>query len=439
MQINICYFFMYLFEALIIYYYCSCLFEKKCSRTITISSISICYFVEFLLSYFHNPLINTCLFIIFSFLIIAFLYKCRILNSLFHSLVLTAAMTGTELLIVPLFTNDFWKEQSLFHNRIIQAPLCKLSYFIVVNILIQFFKCRQLENKYTSIANSVLIIIAFLTYFILYSIISLFIENPYDIKQRTVMIIDAFFILLINILASWIYTFTLKKSGESTELKYMLIKEKDYCRYYQALIKEDEQHNILIHDIKKHLQSIMLLNNDQDYNKVSEYIGHLLDDYELLTPVNICDNKMLNSLCNRYRDLFRNNNINFHTDIRKKCLLDIPENELTSLICNLLDNAFEACIGIPNAFIELNIYKKLGFTYINVINSCIKNPIDSSSRKLISTKKYNSNSGIMHGMGLKSVEQILMQHNGSLEFHYDEDMNEFHITLSLQEYIIFHK
>ena len=177
----------------------------------------------------------------------------------------------------------------------------------------------------------------------------------------------------------------------------------------------------------------MLLNEDHDYEHISTYIGHLLSDYELLSPVNISDNKMLNSICNRYHDICRDNNIAFHTDIRKKCLLDLPENELTSIICNLLDNAFEASVGIPDAYIELNIYKRHDFTYINVINTCIKNPIDPFSGRLISRKNSVQHSYIMHGVGLKSVEQIALRHNGSMEFHYDAEMTEFHITLSLQD------
>ena len=432
MTINICYFFIYCLEAFIFSYYCYCLFERKYSQGVTLSAVIFCYFIQYILSYFHNPLVNTGLFVILNLLIIAIFFKCSIVNALFHSFILTAAMTGTELLIAPMFTNNFWKEQSMLYNLTIQAPLCKLTYFIVVIIIIQFFKNRHSENKYTTIASAVLIIIAFLTYFILYSLISLFIEYPYDMNQRIVMIIDAFFILIINILASWIYGFTLKKSVENAQLEYLLLKEKDYCNYYQALIKEDEQHNILIHDIKKHLQSIMLLNDERDHEHITSYIGHLLSDYEILSPVNISDNKMLNSICNRYRDICRNNNVAFHTDIRKGCLLELPENELTSIICNLLDNAFEASSGIPGAYIELNIYKKVDFTYINVINTCISNPIDPASGKLTSSKRSIPGSGIIHGIGLKSVEEIILRHNGSLDFHYDAEMTEFHITLSLQ-------
>lgn len=43
-------------------------------------------------------------------------------------------------------------------------------------------------------------------------------------------------------------------------MQLMLQKEADTAEYYEMLLSQYENQNILIHDLKKHLQSIELLN-----------------------------------------------------------------------------------------------------------------------------------------------------------------------------------
>lgn len=67
-----------------------------------------------------------------------------------------------------------------------------------------------------------------------------------------------------------------KKNQEYTELHSLLQKQSDFAEYYQVLLKQYENQSILIHDIKKHLQSIDLLNQQKEYDKISAYIQQLI-------------------------------------------------------------------------------------------------------------------------------------------------------------------
>lgn len=48
----------------------------------------------------------------------------------------------------------------------------------------------------------------------------------------------------------------------------------------------------------------------------------------------------------------------FHTDIRSDTVQNIYQHDLTSLFCNLLDNALESADNIPDSFIELTVEKR---------------------------------------------------------------------------------
>ena len=62
-------------------------------------------------------------------------------------------------------------------------------------------------------------------------------------------------------------------------------------------------------------------------------------------------------LC-RYMEQCIKGRITFHADIRKRTVDFIASNDLTSLFCNLLDNAIEAAGIVPNSFIEINTSKR---------------------------------------------------------------------------------
>lgn len=57
------------------------------------------------------------------------------------------------------------------------------------------------------------------------------------------------------------------------EMQLLLQKEANSAEYYQMLLSQNENQNILIHDIKKHLQSIDLLNDKKEHDKISAIYG----------------------------------------------------------------------------------------------------------------------------------------------------------------------
>lgn len=82
-------------------------------------------------------------------------------------------------------------------------------------------------------------------------------------------------------------------------------------------------------------------------------------------------------------------NFAFRVDVRKKLLQNLDYSELTSLFCNLSDNAVEACSNIPDSYIELNITDKenTDITVINIINTCRICPKFNNNGMPVSSKK----------------------------------------------------
>ncbi len=191
---------------------------------------------------------------------------------------------------------------------------------------------------------------------------------------------------------------------------------------------QNENQRILIHDIKKHLQSIAMLNEQKEYAKISAYIRQLVLSPNLNESSRLCDHKMLNSILCRYMQQCTNSHITFHADIRSGTMDFITDNDLTSLFCNLLDNAATAANNIPDSFIEINTSKreKTPFVVITVINSCRKNPFLCTDRQ----RNANKNG---HGFGLKSIRKVVSKYHGNMQMYYNDDVLTFHTIITLRQ------
>lgn len=121
--------------------------------------------------------------------------------------------------------------------------------------------------------------------------------------------------------------------------------------------------------------------------------------------------------------------IDFQTDVRSNTLYFVAENDLISLFCNLLDNAVEAASKYPHASIQLTVTRKepAHLTVITLINSCRINPFQKNGR-LVSTKKDRT----LHGLGLKSVQRIVIRYHGNMQLYYEEQEHLFHAVITLK-------
>lgn len=66
--------------------------------------------------------------------------------------------------------------------------------------------------------------------------------------------------------------------AEQLAMNLSIQKEEADAAYYQDLQKQSENQRILIHDIKRHLNTIHGLANDFNAPGISEYITKLVDD-----------------------------------------------------------------------------------------------------------------------------------------------------------------
>lgn len=293
------------------------------------------------------------------------------------------------------------------------------------------FKGQQKYSQQHDNSTLLLIFIPITTIFIMLTFVGIseiFLLTP--VLNRMISL-SAIFLLTTNLLVFGINQYNQKKTLEYTEMQLLLQKETDFTEYYKMLLSQNENQSILIHDIKKHLQSIELLLTKNECNKAISYIQQLLLSSDLKETARICDQELLNAILSRYKRHCDEKHISFHADIRSGSTEFLSDNDLTSLFCNLLDNSVEAIFNIQDPFIEINTSKreKTPFIVITVINSCLINPFTNSNGTL-STRKSDKHK---HGFGIKSIRKIVSKYHGYMQMYYNPETLSFHTVITLKQ------
>ncbi|MBP3360805.1 MAG: sensor histidine kinase [Clostridia bacterium] len=194
----------------------------------------------------------------------------------------------------------------------------------------------------------------------------------------------------------------------------------------EAFVKEMKT---VRHDIKNQLLTILQYANEGRCDDIKDYVNALTNNYlpnilNYISTDNIAFDAIINSkiaVCSQ-RKIFMEVNIKKDTDI------NIPPVETAVLFGNLLDNAIEAAKDTEEKRISVDICKNASYLVISVTNS-IKSSVLTNNKNLETTKSDTE----LHGIGIKSVKNIVEKYNGMIKFFEEE--NEFccHIMIDTTE------
>ena len=161
----------------------------------------------------------------------------------------------------------------------------------------------------------------------------------------------------------------------------------------------------LTHDYNAHLVSLYGYLNEEAYDRARDYTRELLSHQtERLLAVNT-HNAALDALFNQKAFVADKQGIDLRFVVSDLSGLRIRTSDLTVLISNLMDNAIEACVLLPEDQREIEVRAILEETFFfSVRNRSL--PVKIVDGTIPSTKPDPS----MHGYGLANVRTILARY-----------------------------
>lgn len=176
-----------------------------------------------------------------------------------------------------------------------------------------------------------------------------------------------------------------------------------------------------VHDYKNNIISLTQLAEDGNIEEIKKYLkkeNELIDTKMFYIKTG---NSIVDAMVNTKQKIAEQKGIIFviNVAIPEKCRVN--EIDLANILGNLIDNAIEASEKEENAYIDINIKQNKKFLMI-----VIKNKFKGTLMQDMKTTKDNKK---LHGIGLKSVKNIVEKYDGEISF--DTEQDEFCVTILL--------
>jgi sensor histidine kinase regulating citrate/malate metabolism len=186
------------------------------------------------------------------------------------------------------------------------------------------------------------------------------------------------------------------------------------------------------HDFKNHLNTIngiVELTNEKEVKaRVKDYIKSLNYSTKSIEDIIYINNPTLGAVIYNKLCEAENSNIDFlyfvNNDLKE---LNIKDYELSEILSNLLDNAFEAVRNNDNKQVVLNIINKGNKNIIEIRNRGITIKPENISK--IFKRGFSTKEGKNRGYGLYNVKKIVEHSGGKIQLFFEEDYTIFKILI----------
>ncbi|MFF2875040.1 GHKL domain-containing protein [Gottfriedia sp. NPDC057991] len=351
------------------------------------------------------------LFIIVTLIItVNFSFYGGLSKKLYHTIFFVFIFTQVELglsLTTHIHGNSF--KTNLIYPLLIYFGLNFISLIIVILItkLLLYFKVDY-EIGLSNIEYMLLTIVPTLS-----TVITIWISSFNRTDQKIAFL---FFLLIINFCNMKIYDNLIRKNYLIQ--KYMLIDEqnkfyREYLDKQKELIRlNHDLNNILVNlhtlilcneldEAKKQLNELIAINGSSSYNKFTGCIS-------------------IDSILSSKLDKIKRNDIHYELSLQIPIEIDSNHNsiDLAAVLGNLLDNAIEAVLRIPDQIekvIDINLKYLEGKLLIKIRNTSKSFEVNFSNAILKSEKKVNR-----YGVGISSIKERVSKMNGYYDFSYKE-------------------
>ncbi len=196
---------------------------------------------------------------------------------------------------------------------------------------------------------------------------------------------------------------------------------------YESITEKIEETRKIHHDLKHHVKVISSYIDNHQRQELIDYLAKY-NAYLSANETHIyCENLAVNALLQYFSERSADNCILFSAVTSVPFKISVPDDALTVIIGNLLENAVEACQSEPpnTAKITVRIKTDPDFIYINVSNTYHGEIQKNSDGSFLSTKHHG------RGIGLHSVQSIVSKYHGTVRFDYRNDVFSVYAILSM--------
>lgn len=375
----------------------------------------------------NNVAVNIIFGFLVNYVILKLGFKVNVKSAVFHSVLLAGVLTATEFIGILLISGFFGINIADYRSNDVlyaMAAVIAKTLYLISCLVISNFTSR--EKQHIDHGHSwYLLISPFSSVYIIVLIAKLSLLVDISGTLAYACIGGSVLLFISDIMVFAVYENMQRKSEEIMKVNMERQREDINRDYYAVLDKQNENMHIMVHDIKNHLGVIESI---ADNDKVTAYIGELCSNIGKYYAVSqLTGNKMLDIIIGKYTALCSKNGLDFNAKALTSNLSFVHDSDISAMVGNLLDNAFEAAKQAENGKIEFSLYTIDGKScVVSVINTALTAP-KCENETLVSAKPDAQS----YGYGIKSIKKTAEKYGGSYSWFYDDKNREFHAMVIL--------
>lgn len=319
-------------------------------------------------------------------------------------------------------TISIWFEYTLFFTSGFASALLFLT---IVRIMVHF---RLYKNDTMPRLHAFYMITA-----ILIPLGSIFLAHYIARKLSWRSLVAAVVLLLINVSIFSLYDHLIHLMQEQHNTQLIEQQNRAYRSELEVMQQSQMRLRFLRHDMKNHLFQIQHYLEIHDMDGLYNYISDAEASLNQTQNMIYTQHEAINSILNYKLSPLREQGVSIDVCIQLPEHLPYSVFDLNVLLGNLLDNAIEATEKVfpkSKRQISLVMKEKLGSLQL-----CVKNRFDSKLPEKSSTRKADKRN---HGLGLKSVADIVQRYHGKIWVVPEKDWFEVNVIIYQPEEAIRH-
>jgi len=291
---------------------------------------------------------------------------------------------------------------------------------------------RQLKGKPTEILVDVdwlkLLIFPIFTIIIIAAMISVF-RNVETTEQAMLVLISSFGMIGMNIVVFYLLNDIVDRETQLNKERIFRIQAKNQTEMYRSISENFDKQRKRTHEYKNQISCIETLVEKKQLSKLEEYVKGIYNKLDQEMDAIDTNHVIVNAILNTKYQEAEAKGIVFVLRINDLSGLRIEDEDIVTILSNLLNNAIEACTkcDVGRRVLKLKFVIEDGMIKIGVRNT-FNSPLRYENGEIKSTKLISAEE---HGVGIKNIIEIIEKYEGSYVIKNND--HEFYFSIIIPD------
>ena len=229
----------------------------------------------------------------------------------------------------------------------------------------------------------------------------------------TSVVLCAFY--LVNLLIYYLYYTLVREHRARASMAAMQAKLQQDLEFYRRSETLTEEYRSLRHELKNHISLMESLLREEKYDELRKYFAEYAGKITPQLAEFRCPNPLVTSVITHQMNTALAAGVSLDVIAAVPETLGIADDDLCSLLSNMLDNGVEGCLRAGKSLVKATLHTDKGCLFVTVTN-----PADEAALRDNPDLRTTKDNAESHGFGIPILRSIAAKYDGIVSFRVED-------------------